>query len=98
MCSELMRSNRMTGYLLVCLGSIMVLAACVFRRPTFVIINGHFVEVWRLILILGLVLASLGVVSLFRSVNLYGANQMANVFPRALRASVVKTVLSKRFL
>jgi len=64
--------GRVTGYSLLCLGSIVALAACVFRRPNFIIISGYFVDGWLLklpILILGLVLASLGVVSLFRSAN-----------------------------
>jgi hypothetical protein len=57
------------GYLLLGLGVIAAGSAFVFRSPMFIIIEGHLLELWLIVLLAGLIGFSIGAVMIFRSVT-----------------------------
>jgi hypothetical protein len=57
------------GYLLLGLGVIAAGSAFVVRSPMFIIIEGHLLELWLIVLLAGLIGFSIGAVMIFRSVT-----------------------------
>lgn len=59
----------MLTYILVGLGVLAIVIAFVFRFPAAISINEHSVDAWLLVLIVGLILCSTGLIRLFRAIS-----------------------------